>query len=69
MAWTQAQLDALNKAIANGSTKVKYADREVTYRTLSEMLKLRSVMMDELQLPGTTRSSFKKFGYSKGIQC
>jgi hypothetical protein len=68
MAWTQAQLDALNKAIAAGSDKVKYADREVTYRSLSDMLKLRAAMMDELNLPGTTRNAFKKFSYSKGIQ-
>lgn len=68
MAWTQAQLDALNKAIANGSTKVKYADREVTYRSLSEMLKLRTLMTDELNPASTTRSYFKKFAYSKGIQ-
>lgn len=68
MAWTQAQLDALNKAIANGSERVKYADREVTYRSMAEMLKLRSMIMDELNLPGTTRNAFKKFSYSKGIQ-
>jgi hypothetical protein len=68
MAWTQAQLDALNKAIAVGSDKVKYADREVTYRSLSDMLKLRAAMMDELNLPGTTRNPYKKLSYSKGIQ-
>jgi hypothetical protein len=68
MAWTQAQLNALNNAIANGNTKVKYADREISYRSLEEMLRLRAIMMDDLNLPGTTRNAFKKFGYSKGIQ-
>lgn len=68
MAWTQTELDNLNKAIANGVTRVKYSDREVSYRSIEEMMKVRAAIMDELQLPGTTRASMRKFAYSKGIQ-
>lgn len=50
MAFTQTQLDALESAIASGATKVKYADREVTYGSLSDMLKLRTIMRTELGL-------------------
>ena len=37
MAWTQVDVDKLKAAIAQGATKVKFADREVTYRSLDEM--------------------------------
>jgi len=67
MAWTQTDLDALNKAISNGVTSVRYADRSVQYRSLNEMLKIRSLMMDELGLPGVAKEAMRKFSYSKGI--
>ena len=67
MAWSQTDLDALNKAISNGAMSVRYADRSVQYRSLDEMLKIRSMMMDELNLPSSVKSSMRKFDYSKGI--
>ena len=44
--WTQEQLDALNAAIAEGALRVKYQDKEVEYRSLSDMLKLKQIMED-----------------------
>jgi hypothetical protein len=44
MAWTQAQLDSLERAIAEGALIVKYEDRVVTYRSLGEMSRLRRTM-------------------------
>ncbi len=44
MAWTQDQLDKLEEAIAQGTLRVKYADKEVTYRSLAEMMQIREVM-------------------------
>jgi hypothetical protein len=65
MAWTQAQLDALDEAIANGVLTVKYQDRTVTYRSLDEMLKLRETMRQEL---GLTEGRVRLFAkHSKGI--
>jgi hypothetical protein len=49
-AWTQEQLTALETAIARGTLRVKYGERDVTYRSLDEMLKLRGVMRRELGL-------------------
>ncbi len=46
--WTQTHLTALEQAIARGTLRVKYRDREVTYRTLDEMLQLRDVMRREI---------------------
>ena len=50
MAFSQTQLDALEEAIATGSTRVKYADKEVEYRSLSEMLRLRDIIRRSLGL-------------------
>lgn len=51
----QDQLTALEKAYYSGTLKVKYADREVSYRSLDEMQKI----MDNLQ---------RKLGLSKGMK-
>lgn len=57
MAWSADDLAALEGAIKSGATRVKYSDREVEYRSLSEMLKLRDMMRKELgeQTPGPYR--------------
>lgn len=48
MAYTQADLDALNAAIAQGALRVKYSDKEVEYRSLPEMLQIRDLILGEL---------------------
>lgn len=48
MAWTQAQLDALETAIASGSLRVKFADKDVTYRSLDEMMRIRDTIRASL---------------------
>jgi len=67
MAFTLDQLTALDAAIAQGALTVKYADKEVTYRSLDEMLRLRNVIAAEVA-PGTSATSARKFGtYSSGL--
>lgn len=53
--WTQADVTALEEAIALGATKVKYADKEVQYRSLAEMMALRRRMAAELVGVRTSR--------------
>lgn len=63
MAWTQADIDALEAALKTGVLTVHYADRSVTYRSLAEMLQLRATMKDTvLGAAGTAkaRPSFAK---------
>ncbi len=49
MTWTQAQLDALDRAIASGALSVTNPDgRSVTYRSLAEMQALRNSIADSL---------------------
>jgi hypothetical protein len=43
MAWTQADLDALDAAIKSGTRQVRFADREVTYMSMDDLLKARSL--------------------------
>ena len=49
MAFTQSELDALESAIATGALIVRYSDgRQVQYRSLAEMQRLRQLMRAEL---------------------
>jgi hypothetical protein len=48
MAYTTEQYEALKKAVATGTHSVSYGDKAVTYRSLSEMKELLSLMEGEL---------------------
>jgi hypothetical protein len=55
MAFTQQQYDDLVAAIAEGVTTVMSNGRRLEYRSLSEMMKLKSVMEEELGAAGAGR--------------
>ncbi len=61
--YTLLQYNALCEAISLGATKVKYADKEVEYRSLSEMLKLKVIMENDLGLKsqGQNRRAYAEF--------
>jgi hypothetical protein len=44
MAFTQADLDAVEAAITSGATSVQFSDRLVVYRSVSELLKARATI-------------------------
>lgn len=48
--FTQDQLDKLEEAIAMGAKRVKYADKEVEYQSMREMLQARDIMRRSLGL-------------------
>lgn len=54
MAWTQAQLDTLEEAIATGARRMTYGDggnrKEIEFHSREEMMALRKTMRDELGL-------------------
>ena len=54
MAYTQAQLDDLRAAIAEGVTSVSANGRTVSYRNLDDMRKVERAMADQLE-PSTRR--------------
>ena len=67
MAWTQSDLDAIDRAIASGELTVHFADRSVTYRSLDELLKIRALIKDDLQSQaGTAPERFSLAKTSKG---
>lgn len=68
MAYTQADLDALDKAIKSGALRVRTADRDVTYRSLEEMMKIRNQMLEELDLVQNGGIVFQGMGYDKGLE-
>lgn len=65
MAYTQTQLDAIEAAIAEGVTTVKYENKEVTYRSLEEMIKIRDIIRADLGL--TSRGARRYASFSKGL--
>lgn len=66
MAFTLDQVTALESAIAEGALRVKYADKEVEYRSLSDMMALLNSMKQELGLGTATKRKFASF--SKGTE-
>ncbi|PIR25615.1 MAG: hypothetical protein COX62_04620 [Deltaproteobacteria bacterium CG_4_10_14_0_2_um_filter_43_8] len=65
MAFNVQALDALERAIEQGVSKVQYEDKTVTYRSLEEMMRLRSVMRQELGLASPHLSVLSS--HSKGF--
>jgi hypothetical protein len=55
MAFTQQQYEDLVAAIAEGVTTVASNGRQVQYRNLTEMLKLKTVIEEELGVSGAGR--------------
>ncbi|MET3431442.1 hypothetical protein ABIC71_000920 [Herbaspirillum seropedicae] len=54
MAFDQTQLDALDAAIASGELTVKYNGKEITYRSINELVRARNIVGGELR-PGQHR--------------
>ena len=63
--FTRADLVALEKAIAQGTRRVKYTDKEIEYRSLREMLATRDVMRRELGITGSSARLLAEF--DKGL--
>ena len=56
MAFTQTQLDELDKAIAEGVLTVSYDGRSVTYRSLAEMQTIRAKIFESLEADAGRRA-------------
>lgn len=46
--YTQDSLDSIDTAIATGQLRVKYQDKEVTYRSIAEMMQIRAHIAKQL---------------------
>lgn len=63
-AFTQAQLNALEEAIATGATAITYEGKRVEYRNLDEMMRIRDTMRAALGLNSQT-SRYSLASYTK----
>ena len=59
MNFTQDDLKSLEKAIVGGTLTVRYSDKNITYRSLDEMMRIRDLVRNELGL--TTRKNRRIF--------
>ena len=66
---TLADLETLEKAIAKGVKSVKYTDKEITYRSIDEMLKARDFLRGLLGLDTPPRGSRRLAQTNKGLGC
>lgn len=68
MAWTQADIDALQAAIAagRGARSITFSDQSVTFNSIDDMLKLLATMQQAVA--GETGASRSRFAAtSKGV--
>lgn len=63
MAFSQADLDAIRTAIARGERVVQFADRSVTYRSMTELLEA------EARIARAIESETPKSKQSIGVSC
>lgn len=49
MAWTQADLDVINAAIATGAKRVRFQSHEVEYHSLGDLLRARDAIKGEIE--------------------
>lgn len=68
--WTDADLVALDGAIATGALKVRYADgREVTYRSLADLRSIRDEVKAALDAAFAAMAKPRRVvaGYNSGL--
>lgn len=63
--FTSLDLDALETALAKGVKTVKYTDKEITYRSVDEMLKIRDLIKNCID--DTTRGTRRVAQTNKGL--
>lgn len=62
MAFTADDLTRIESAIKTGQRRVRFADREVEYRTFEEMLKIRDLIRAEVaDADGTDKSRYIRY--------
>lgn len=69
MAFTQDDIDKLSAAIASGVQTVEFADKRITYNSISEMMRARQMMQSELATTNAGRVPVRvtRVQFSKGM--
>ena len=68
MAWTQTDIDALERAIADGrgARTITFSDQSITFGSIPEMLQLLATMKSAVATAAGT-SSTRYAAFSKGV--
>jgi hypothetical protein len=61
MAFTSADIDALDRAIASGELMVRHGERQVTYRSLDELIKARATIAAEIAASAATSRAYPRY--------
>ena len=67
MAFTVTQLEAIERAIASGTLKVRYDGKEVQYQSLTELMQARRMIREELSEMGLLPSATGHGGSTLGV--
>ena len=68
MSYTTEDLAAIETAIKSGTLRVKYADREVEYRSLDDLFRIRTAIRSDLGLIGDNGGRQRTYPeYGKGL--
>lgn len=67
--WTEDDLKAIKAAYAQGAYRVKYADKEVEYRSLAEMKQIISEMESCLGLKKPKKPMFAVYSNGYDHKC
>jgi len=67
MPYTQSQLAALQEALASGELRVRFADREVTYRSVQELKDAIATVQASLEAESGTRIRQHRVYTDKGF--
>jgi hypothetical protein len=60
MAFTQTDLDAVNKAIAAGELSIGLGDMRITYRSLDELIQARAIIEADLASQQATARAYPR---------
>lgn len=60
MAFTQTDLDAVDRAIASGELTVRTGDRMVTYRSMAELKEARATIVSALAVQAGTSAIYPR---------
>lgn len=62
MAFSEAQLESLEAAIASGTLEVRIGDKQVRYQTTADLIRARDMVRDQLNSQNaSSRSSYTSF--------
>ena len=67
MAWTQADLDAIEGALKTGTLRVRLGDRDIIYRSLDEMIRIRNLIAGDVQPLATGSIGVQYISTNKGL--